>query len=272
MAGEGDGLLLDGEALRLRDRDALIGRRVLCHREVTSTSAVATALAAAGEAEGTVVLAERQTAGRGRFGRAWSSPPGLGLWFSSILRPPILVVGAPVLTQVAAVAIAEALEAVAGRLPGGIKWPNDVLLAGRKVAGILTDLAARGAGAPVVILGVGVNVNQGEGDFLPALRGRAGSVAMAAGRPVPRADLFRALLTRLDARYREFLAAGPGPALAEAAARSVTLGQAVRAREGDAELHGVALGLEADGALTVRLPDGRIRRLVAGEVTLLGEV
>jgi BirA family biotin operon repressor/biotin-[acetyl-CoA-carboxylase] ligase len=265
-----DGLLLDGEALRLRGSEARVGRRVLCHREVASTSAVAAALAASGEREGTVVLAERQTAGRGRFGRAWASPPGLGLWFSTILRPPIPVAGAPVLTQVAAVAVAEGIEEVAGPLPGGIKWPNDVFLAGRKVAGILTELVDRGD-AGVVILGVGVNVNQGPADFPAALGGKPGSVAMAAGKAVPRADLFRALLRRLDSRYREFLAAGPAAALAEAAARSLTLGHPVRAREGEAELSGVAFRLEADGALALRLQNGQLRRLVAGEVTLLLE-
>ncbi len=265
-----DGLLLDGEALRIGESEARIGRRVLCHREVTSTSAVAAALAASGEREGTVVLAERQTAGRGRFGRAWTSPPGLGLWFSTILRPPIPVAGAPVLTQVAAVAVAEGIEDVAGPLPGGIKWPNDVLLAGRKVAGILTELVARGDGA-AIILGVGVNVNQGPGDFPAALGGKAGSVAMAAGRAVPRADLLRALLRRLDGRYREFLAAGPGPALMEARRRSLTLGHLVRAREGEGELTGLALRLEADGALALELPDGQVRRLMAGEVTGLTE-
>jgi len=159
-----DGLLLDGEALRLRESEARIGRRVLCHREVASTSAVA-----------------------------------------------------------------------------------------------------------AVILGVGLNVNQEPAHFPPDLGGRAGSVAMAAGRALPRADLFRALLRRLDDRYREFLRAGPGPALAEAGARSLTLGQAVRAREGEAELTGVAVLLEADGALALQLQDGKFRRLVAGEVTLLQE-
>jgi BirA family biotin operon repressor/biotin-[acetyl-CoA-carboxylase] ligase len=265
-----DGHLLDGEALRLRGSEARIGRRVLCHREVTSTNAVAAELAASGEREGTVVLAERQTAGRGRFGRAWASPPGLGLWFSTILRPPIPVAGAPVLTQVAAVAVAEGIEEVAGPLPGGIKWPNDLLLAGRKVAGILTELLARAEGA-AIILGVGVNVNQGPGDFPAALGGKAGSVAMAAGRTVPRADLLRALLQRLDGRYREFLTTGPGPALVEARRRSLTLGQAVRAREGVEEVTGRAIRLEADGALAVQLPDGQVRRLMAGEVTGLTE-
>lgn len=271
MGGGTEGLLLDGEALRLREPEALVGRRVLCHREVTSTSAVAAALVASGEPEGTVVLAERQTAGRGRLGRTWASPPGLGLWFSTILQPPIPASRAPVLTQVAAVAVAEGVEEVAGRLPGGIKWPNDLILAGRKVAGILTEMVARGERVAAVLLGVGLNVNQGPADFPPELGGRAGSVAMAAGRILPRADLFRALLRCLDNRYREFLAVGPGPALAEAAARSLTLGRPVRAREGETELTGVALRLEADGALTLRLRDGQVRRLVAGEVTLLPE-
>lgn len=269
MGGGTEGLLLDGEALRLRDPEALVGRRVLCRREVTSTSAVAAALAASGEPEGTVVLAERQTAGRGRLGRTWASPPGLGLWFSAILRPPIPASRAPVLTQVAAVAVAEGVEEVAGCLPGGIKWPNDFILAGWKVAGILTEMVARGEEVAAVILGVGLNVNQGPADFPPDLGGRAGSLAMAAGRRIPRADLLRALLRRLDSRYREFLAAGPAPALAEAAARSLTLGHPVRVREGEAELSGVAFRLEADGGLALRLQDGQLRRLVAGEVTLL---
>lgn len=272
MGGGAEGLLLDGDVLRLRDSGAVVGRRVLCHREVTSTSALAGALSASGEPEGTVVLAERQTAGRGRLGRTWASPEGLGLWFSTILRPPIPVARAPVLTQVAAVAVAEGVEEVAGPLPGGIKWPNDLILAGWKVAGILTELVSRGEEVAAVVLGVGLNVNQGPADFSPDLGGRAGSVAMAAGRTLPRADLFRALLRRLDHRYREFLREGPGPALAGAAARSLTLGRPVRAREGKAELTGLALRLEADGALVLQLGDGQVRRLVAGEVTILPEV
>ena len=259
--------VLDRERILAGLETRAIGRVLHVHDEVTSTNDVAMALADAGAPHGTAVAAERQTRGRGRLGRAWSSPPGVGLWTSVVLRPPVPAAAVPVLTLAAGLAAAEAIEAEAG-IPAALKWPNDVLLDGRKVAGTLLELRTEDQAVAHVVAGVGINVHQARGDFPPEVAQTAVSIRQATGRPVSRVLLLRGLFTRLETWYERFLAEGPDPVVTAAAGRMPVLGQPVVAVAGAERLEGTAARLDSDGALVLALPGGGTRRVLAAEVTL----
>ena len=242
-------------------------RRVHWHAEVDSTQRVARELARAGAPEGTTVIAERQSAGRGRLGRQWHSPAGVSLYCSIVLRPPLAPSAVPQLALVAGAAVAAAVAEETGLSPG-IKWPNDVLLGGRKVAGILVEMDAEVERVHHVIAGIGVNLNAPETAFPPALRAKAGSLRLATGRRVDRAAFTGRLLAALEARYGRFVARGFSSVRAEWEAYSVLTGAEVRVASPEGELAGRVLGLDDDGALRLRRPGGGVVRVVAGEVTL----
>jgi len=238
-------------------------QRVYCLDETGSTNDVAKAEARAGAPEGTIVIAERQTKGRGRRGRAWESPPGTGLWFSIVLRPPLMAREAPLLALLAAAAVREAV-AVATGAPVSIKWPNDVVdAAGRKLCGILVEMEADGERIRHCVVGVGVNVNQAASDFPPELQATASSARMAAGRPVERVPLLQAILRGIAARYRNVLGQGFGAVLGEARLHSATVGRGVRVWESrDDAWDGTAVAILDDGALLVAPEDGAPPRAV----------
>jgi BirA family biotin operon repressor/biotin-[acetyl-CoA-carboxylase] ligase len=231
---------------------------------VESTQAVAFALAADGAADGTVVVAESQEAGRGRRGRVWLDEPGASLLVSVILRPRLEPGRLPGLSLAAAVAVAEALTRTTGLKPR-LKWPNDVLVDGRKIAGILLEsriqAEAGGNGASAaIVLGIGVNLLQ---RMFPAdLAQRATSVWLASGRPVDRDSLLAALLDALGHWRRQLEAHGFPPVRTQWRALADTLGRTVTV-DG---ITGEAVDVDADGALVVVDVEGRRRRVVAGEV------
>ncbi len=171
-----------------------------------STNRVAMEMAESGAPHGTVVVADAQTAGRGRMGRRWLSPAGKNLYVSLLLRPSVPTVEAPTLALVAGVALADAVEAVG--VPATLKWPNDLYCGGRKAAGILAEMASDPDGVRHVVIGVGLNVNVEEADFPPDLRGTATSLRICAGRAFRRVDLLARLLDAFGARYAEFLGGG----------------------------------------------------------------
>jgi BirA family biotin operon repressor/biotin-[acetyl-CoA-carboxylase] ligase len=246
-----------------------IGRVLHVHDEVTSTNDLAMALAESGAPHGTAVVAERQARGRGRLGRAWDSPAGLGLWASVVLRPEVPAAQAPAMTLAAGLAAAEAIEAEAD-VAAALKWPNDVLLDGRKVAGILTELRTRDQAVAHLVVGIGINVHQGVADFPPDLAETAISIRQAAGRAVSRVRLLQCLFARLEAWSQRFVAEGSGAVVAAAAARMPMLGQRVVAVAGTERWEGTAARLDGDGALVIALPGGGTRRVLAAEVTLPG--
>ncbi|MDE2058729.1 MAG: biotin--[acetyl-CoA-carboxylase] ligase [candidate division NC10 bacterium] len=246
-----------------------IGTAIHLFQEVESTNDEAAVLADRGETEGMIVIAERQYRGRGRLGRQWESPMGLGLYFSVILRPPIPPQGAPVLALMGAVAGAEAIERTTG-FTTALKWPNDLILHGRKVGGILGEMAAEGSRILYVILGIGINVNQTETDFAGELRQTAGSLRVEAGYPIDRTAVVRSLCERLDGWYERFLCDGPQPILEQVRRRCLTLGRMVVARSGDEEVSGFAVELDGKGRLVIRDARGTLHHLVAGDVTLTG--
>lgn len=246
-----------------------LGRSYLFFPECGSTSDVAAERARAGAPEGLVVLAEAQTGGRGRLGRTWHSPAGSNLTFSILLRPTRPPPEIPPLTLLVGAAVAEALCRF-GVVPR-LKWPNDVQLASgaqgaepRKVAGILTEMATEGDRVGHVVVGIGLNVNATT--FPPELADKATSLALALGRPVDRAALLAAALAEIEIAYRQFCAEGPVAAVARWEKHGA-LGARCRVRAGGQDLEGVTLGIDPDGALRIAADDGRVHRVVSGELT-----
>lgn len=242
-------------------------RDVRCVATVDSTQRVARELAHYGAAEGTTVVAEEQTAGRGRLGRTWHSPPGENLYCSIVLRPPLAPAAVPQIALVAGVAVAAAVEESTGRRPG-IKWPNDVLLEGRKVAGILTEMDSELDRVHHVIAGIGVNLNTRR--FPRALRDKASSLLLLTGRPVDRARFTGRMLAALEERYARFLRGGFAAVRPEWEVYSCLTGRDVRVAGPAGEVRGRVLGIADDGALRLQGTEGEELRVVAGEVTLRG--
>jgi len=245
----------------------VIGRDIRVFQETTSTNDVIEKLARDGVKEGVVVFAESQTRGRGRLGRKWMSPAKYGLWFSVLLRPDLRPQDTTRLTVASATALRRAIQAQTGLKPE-IKWPNDILIQGRKVAGVLTELSAELDHVKYVILGIGVDVNQGSGDFPAELRKLATSLKAESGKPVARPELAVAILRELDQDYAR-IGSGQFAALAdEWEAHGTTIGQEVTIRTGDRQIRGRAESLGEDGALLLRTEHGHLERIVGGDVTL----
>lgn len=243
---------------------ALLGCRVHYHAVIGSTNDEARRLAAEGAPEGTLVIADSQTAGRGRLGRRWFAPAGTSLLFSLIFRPPLAPAQAQRLTMCAGLAVAEAVHEEVG-LEVGLKWPNDIVWEGRKLGGILTELETEGERLVYAVVGVGLNVNL-DASALPPLLMPATSLAAALGRPVERLALLLAILARWEEHYRR-LRQGHSP-YREWAARLITTGQNVQVSLGEEVKEGLAIGVDADGALLLRRDDGQVERIWGGDVTL----
>ncbi len=240
-----------------------LGCRVHSFDEVESTSDVARALAEDGATHGELVVAEAQRRGRWRRGRTWLSEPGLNLTFSIVLRPRLPVQRAPELTLMAGVALCEVLRE--GLFEARLKWPNDVLVGDRKVAGVLTETAVSDGALTHAILGIGVNVNATE---LPgALAATATSLQLLRGEPLPRALLLSGLLASLERWLAVLTGEGFAPILEKAREWSATLGQSVSV-EGPPQSTGLAEAIDAEGALLVRSPEGKLIRVTAGDVLI----
>jgi len=228
-----------------------------------STNDRAKELAAAQAPEGTLVVAEGQSAGRGRLGRQWESPAGLGLYVSLLLRPPLPPHELPQITLTTAVAVARALERVVGVAPG-IKWPNDLLLDGKKVGGILTEMETESDQIRHLVVGLGINVNNRE--FPEEIAETATSLALALGRPLARVPLLQAWLEEFEGLYRRFLAREFPAILKEWKHYAVTLGSQVAVRQGHATIRGLAREVALDGALLIETAPGEVVRVTSGEI------
>jgi len=241
---------------------ALVGRVVHALEAVDSTQAVLGRMAREGAAEGTVVTARHQTAGRGRRDRSWWDAAGDSLLVSVLLRPAVAAAHVAQLSLVAAVAVTDALDVLVGR-PGHIRWPNDVLLDGAKICGILPEAAVDPAGqVSHVVLGIGLNVNQTA--FPPELGARATSLRLVSGTCRDPGAVLPVLMEALDRRYREWLERGFAGMMEVWRHRAITLGQRVRTPDGR---DGVAVDVAADGALLVDLGEGEPVRILSGDVT-----
>jgi BirA family biotin operon repressor/biotin-[acetyl-CoA-carboxylase] ligase len=254
---------LSAEAIRASLTTEFIGHNVVYRPSVTSTNDLARALAAQGAPEGTLVLAEEQTAGRGRLGRAWLAPRGPSLRFSLIFRPVLPPGQAFRLAMLCSLAAARAIEAVTA-LPIRLKWPNDLVLRGKKLGGVLSESSLTGERLDFVVVGLGLNVNL-DVSTLPEIAATATSLSTELGRPVARLPLLQRILREIETGYQDVI---QGEALRAAwAARLSTLGQMVRV-SGGTEDEGLAEGVDADGALLLRRADGTLARITVGDVTL----
>lgn len=241
----------------------IFGARIVYYDQIRSTNDVAREMAAQGMPEGTLVIADEQTAGRGRMGRTWTAAPGTSLLMSILFRPTLPPVDAYRLVMVVGLAYADACERKAGQ-PIQVKWPNDFLCGGKKVAGILAESAIEDQRLLWVIVGVGLNVNQ---VFEPSdpLAGTATSLRMCRGTGIDRVELLEQIMSALHHWYAQL----HKPALIEAwRARCMTLGQRVTVAAARGNLTGWAEDVDATGALCLRTEDGTLHRLTAGEATL----
>jgi BirA family biotin operon repressor/biotin-[acetyl-CoA-carboxylase] ligase len=238
---------------------------VVCLDATDSTNSRAMAIAEEGAPHGTVVVADEQTGGRGRFGRRWVSPPGRNIYASLLLRPEIPNARAPGLSLVAGVALADAVEAAG--VPALLKWPNDLYLGERKAGGILVEAASDAERVRHVVIGAGINVNLAEDEIPAELRGKATSMRIRAGRTFPREALLASFLDAFAGRYGEFLSGGFPAVHAGWERRDFLRGRRVLVRRGEGEAWGAAHGVDAGGALLFR-PDGSdaVERVISGEI------
>jgi BirA family biotin operon repressor/biotin-[acetyl-CoA-carboxylase] ligase len=244
--------------------DCPMGRNIVHYFRTDSTNAVAIRLAAEGAEHGTVVVAEEQTAGRGRLGRVWFSEKSSGIYTSIILRPPLAPAAAPVLTLMAGLAAQKAVSAVTG-LAVDIRWPNDLLVNGKKVCGILTEMSAEVDRLHAVVLGIGINVNH---SLMPTeLENIATSLRMEAHRGISRVQVLVTLLREIERHYQLLLKSG-NRAITERweAASSFAHGKRVRVVTAAGQALATTSGLDSGGALKIQFDDGRQESLVAGEV------
>jgi BirA family biotin operon repressor/biotin-[acetyl-CoA-carboxylase] ligase len=256
---------LSAETIREGLDTRFVGQEVVYFREVGSTNDEARRFARAGAPEGTLVIADYQRSGRGRLDRRWEAPAGSCLLLSLVFRPLLAPHQAQRLTMACGLAVADAVESETG-VRVGLKWPNDVVLGGAKAGGILTELELDGDQLDFVIVGIGLNVNLDPGRLPADLITPATSLSHALGREVARLPLLWALLRAAEVRYVR-LRAGHSPQ-GEWAERLVTLGQPVAVSAGGSVLEGLAEGVDANGALLVRLADGRLETVLAGDVSL----
>ncbi len=256
--------LLGEREIRLGLDTKYLGCEIHSLAEVDSTNSYASKLAAAGAPEGTVVVSEHQTAGRGRLGRKWVSPPGVNIYVSVILRPEVPPSDAPMVTLAASVALTRAIKAYG--LPAAIKWPNDVLINGRKAAGILTEMSAEPDLVRHIVLGVGIDVNMQKGAFPKELKETATSMMMELGGRVDRAGLLRRFLSELEGAYGMFTRGEKEAVLNGWRELSCTLGRDVKVSTPSGETKGRALDLDASGGLMVELEGGRVETLTSGDV------
>lgn len=244
-----------------------MGRILTFHREVSSTQDVARRLADNGAEEGTAVIAETQASGHGRLGRPWASPPG-GLYLSVILRPSISPPEALKLPLICGVAVVHAIQDLVP-LSVRVKWPNDVLINGKKVCGILTEMNAETDRLNYVIIGIGINVNTPADAFPPDIRHIATSLLIECATTVSRVRLVQRIFGRLELLYDTFRQSGFESIRQEWKRHSTVIGSVCDASSPGHRITGIAVDLDRDGALILQTSDGRHERIIAGDITLM---
>lgn len=234
--------------------------------QIDSTNNEAKKWANLGCAEGSIVLSEEQSVGRGRLARGWFSPSGKGIWLSVVLRPPFNPYDAPKCTLMAAVAVTKAIRSVA-HIQCGIKWPNDILYQGKKLVGILTEMSAEIDAINHIVIGMGINVNIAQDDFPDELQQIATSLSIIKGQEISRLTLLNAVLIQLETVYNQAIQQGFPPILNEWRELSITLGQKVNVIGSGREFCGTAIDIDQDGALLVQT-EQCLERVLAGDVSI----
>jgi BirA family transcriptional regulator, biotin operon repressor / biotin---[acetyl-CoA-carboxylase] ligase len=244
-----------------------LGRQVKYEESVTSTNEMGKTLANAGCVNGVVCVAEEQFGGKGRLSRGWFSPAGEGLWFSVVLKPPFMPDEAPKCTLLAAVAVVRTINEYAG-VNAVIKWPNDILLEGKKLVGILTEMSAEFGHINYIVIGIGINVCVPKAKVPKELRESAISLADVSKEKVNRVDLLAAVLKNLEELYEMVLADGFAPILELWRQYSTTIGKEVKVIGPDMTYNGTAIDIDENGLLVVERDNGIIEKVVAGDVSI----
>jgi BirA family transcriptional regulator, biotin operon repressor / biotin---[acetyl-CoA-carboxylase] ligase len=258
---------ITADELRLGLKTNFMGKNVHYEESVESTQKIAHRLAYENAPEGTVIIAEEQVAGRGRMDRKWHSPKYTGVWMSIILRPNIPLPKAPQLTLLAAVAIVQAIEDLTDLLPE-IKWPNDILIRGKKVTGILTELEAEADRINSIIIGIGMNVNQTKEDFPSELQEIATSLFIEKGEKVSRSDLIKGIFMNLEKLYLLYLEEGFLPIKLLWEGYAISIGRKITARTLSNSIIGTAQGITDDGVLIMVDEHGKTHHVYSADIEL----
>ena len=248
---------------------SLIGQNLKFYQEIDSTNKALKKMAAQNAPEGTVILADIQSAGRGRRGRAWMSAPKLGIWMSILLRPNLHPSSVQTLTLAASVAVMKALEQL-GIGGMGIKWPNDILINGKKVCGILTELSAEAERVDWVILGIGLNVNHSESDFQHDIASVATSLRLNVNKntELDRSVIAARMIDELENVYRGFIEKGSSWIVEEWKKRNITLGNRVNIISQQGNFSAEVLDITAEGKLIIKDEHGKVHEMLSGEISL----
>ena len=258
-------LLGEDEIRFALDTDLFDRGNILYLPETESTNAVAKEAASEGAPEGSIVVAGTQTGGKGRKGRTWFSPPGLGLYASLVLRPHLPPSEAFAFSLLSAVAVAEGIASVDRRLAPSVRWPNDVLIKNRKVAGILIELSTEADLLDYVIVGFGINVNIDS--FPEGLRTEPTSLLLQTGKRIPRTAVLSSVLAAFEREYRRFLEAGSEPVLSDWRKRCDIEGKRIAVERVNSVIEGIVQAVDRDGSLILEDKEGRIHRIHSGDVT-----
>jgi BirA family biotin operon repressor/biotin-[acetyl-CoA-carboxylase] ligase len=258
---------ITADEIRLGLHTKFIGQNIHYQESVESTQKIAQRLADENVPEGTVVIAEEQISGRGRMGRQFYSPKFTGIWMSMILRPNIPLPKTPQLTLLTAVAVVQAIEEQAGITPE-IKWPNDILLRGKKLTGILTELQAEADRIHSVIIGIGINVNQQLEDFPEELHSIATSIFIEKGEKVSRSSLIRSFFSKFEKLYLHYLNEGFLPIKLLWESYAVSIGKHIKARTLTSVIEGKALGITSDGVLQIEDQFGKIHHVYSADIEI----
>lgn len=258
---------ISGNEIQLGLQTKFIGREVHYEESVTSTQKVAHKLAYEDVPEGAIVVAEEQVTGRGRLDRTWFSPKYTGIWVSIILKPTIPPQKAPQLTLLAAVGVVRGIKAAAG-IQCEIKWPNDILINGKKVVGILTELQAEADRINAVIIGIGINVNQQLEHFPEDLRETATSLAIEARKKLNRSTILQAILKEMEDLYIDYLENGFQVVKLLWESHAVSIGKQIKARTINETITGKALGITDDGVLLLEDENGTIHHIYSADIEI----
>ncbi|MGM0921617.1 MAG: biotin--[acetyl-CoA-carboxylase] ligase [Bacillota bacterium] len=258
---------ISGNEIQLGLKTEFMGRHIHFEEVISSTQKIAHTLAGNGAEEGTIVVADQQTSGRGRLARAWYSPKQTGIWMSMILRPKIPINKTPQLTLLTAVALIQAIEEVTGLTPE-IKWPNDILINGKKIVGILTELQAEADRVHSVIIGVGMNVNHTLDQFPEELQGIATSIAAETGEPADRAQVIQAIMKNFEKLYTSYLIHGFKPVKLLWESYAISLNKNLIARTLQGTIRGRAIGIDDEGVLLLETNEGNIEKIYSADIEI----
>jgi BirA family biotin operon repressor/biotin-[acetyl-CoA-carboxylase] ligase len=251
----------------LSNLNVTIGTEILFFPLIGSTNTMAAGLAAKGQREGTVIIADSQTEGRGRRGRTWVSPAGKNLYLSIIVRPGMPPKDASILTFMSAVACATAIQRLS-TVPVSIKWPNDLMVAGKKIGGILTEMKADADSIDYAVIGIGINLNLASSDMPENIRDTATSVMLQTGLPQSRTEFALEIIQSMDYWYAILLESGKRRIIESWQRLSSTTGRSVTVTTGEVKLTGLAEGIDTEGLLILRLGDNSVMKISSGDVNI----